>query len=380
MAQHDYVIDNGGGATVRSDINAALQAILTSNSGTTAPTVTKPFMLWFDTTAVALKIRNAADTAWVLYSDFVTADGAVTAAKLASGAVTSPKMANAGAELGLRNRIINGAMTVWQRGTTGTIPGGGGYVRVHDMWHNFGVGGSVSRSSDAPAGFSYSTAIACNNTGPYLTQQTVESLNCSDLSGASVTVSFWYKNDAGSDALSVALYRPSVADVWSVPVQIGSTQTITSPSSSWTYYSFTFNSLPSQATLGLRVVFTRAGGTTSGGSLTGVQLEKGTTATPFEFRPHGVELSLCQRYYVGASQLTTYIYQAAGMLCTVPFELPVMMRASPTITTTGLTYTNASALSLGIGYWPSCQGQATWTCTSAGQTGFTTYYTASAEL
>lgn len=86
MAQHDYVIDNGGGATVRSDINAALQAILTSNSGTTAPTVTKPFMLWFDTTAVALKIRNAADTAWVLYSDFVVpADGSITTAKLVTG-------------------------------------------------------------------------------------------------------------------------------------------------------------------------------------------------------------------------------------------------------------------------------------------------------
>lgn len=90
MAQHDYVISNAGGAVVRADINEALQAILSSNSGASAPTVTKPYMMWFDTTAVALKIRNAADTAWVLYSDFVLPpDGTVTAAKLASGAAVA---------------------------------------------------------------------------------------------------------------------------------------------------------------------------------------------------------------------------------------------------------------------------------------------------
>lgn len=79
MAQHDYTIANGGGAAVRSDINDALQAIITQNSGPTEPTVTKPYMLWNDTTAGALKIRNATDTAWQLYSDFVVlANAAVT--------------------------------------------------------------------------------------------------------------------------------------------------------------------------------------------------------------------------------------------------------------------------------------------------------------
>lgn len=65
MAQHDYVIDNGGGAAVRADMNAAFQAILTQNSGATAPTTTQPFMFWNDTAAGILKMRNAANSAWL---------------------------------------------------------------------------------------------------------------------------------------------------------------------------------------------------------------------------------------------------------------------------------------------------------------------------
>ncbi|NIU01074.1 MAG: hypothetical protein GWN01_09160 [Nitrosopumilaceae archaeon] len=66
MAQHDYDIANAPGATVRADINSALQAIATLNSGSTAPSVTFPYMFWFDTTTTDLKIRNAANTAWAL--------------------------------------------------------------------------------------------------------------------------------------------------------------------------------------------------------------------------------------------------------------------------------------------------------------------------
>ena len=65
MSQHDYNIANGGGAAVRADINNALLAILSQNSGATAPTTTKPFMLWYDTANGVIKQRNAADNAWV---------------------------------------------------------------------------------------------------------------------------------------------------------------------------------------------------------------------------------------------------------------------------------------------------------------------------
>lgn len=65
MAQHDYVIANGTGAAVRSDLNGALAAIVTNNSGATAPTTTYAYQWWPDTTTGLLKIRNAANSAWV---------------------------------------------------------------------------------------------------------------------------------------------------------------------------------------------------------------------------------------------------------------------------------------------------------------------------
>jgi hypothetical protein len=65
VAQHDYVIANGTGAAVRSDINGALGAIATNNSGATEPATTYAFQLWADTTTGLLKIRNAANSAWV---------------------------------------------------------------------------------------------------------------------------------------------------------------------------------------------------------------------------------------------------------------------------------------------------------------------------
>ena len=65
MAQHDYVIANGTGAAVRSDLNGALGAIVTNNSGAVEPTTTYAYMWWPDTTTGLLKQRNAANTAWI---------------------------------------------------------------------------------------------------------------------------------------------------------------------------------------------------------------------------------------------------------------------------------------------------------------------------
>ncbi len=65
MAQHDYVIANGTGAAVRSDLNNALAAIVSQNSGATAPATTYAFQFWADTTTGLLKLRNSANSAWV---------------------------------------------------------------------------------------------------------------------------------------------------------------------------------------------------------------------------------------------------------------------------------------------------------------------------
>ena len=65
LSQHDQNIANASGATVRADINNALAALFTLSSGTSAPTTTIAYMLWADTTLGLLKLRNAANSAWI---------------------------------------------------------------------------------------------------------------------------------------------------------------------------------------------------------------------------------------------------------------------------------------------------------------------------
>ena len=65
MATHDYVISNGTGAAVRADINDALAAIVTNNSNASSPATTYAYEWWADTTTGLLKIRNAANSAWI---------------------------------------------------------------------------------------------------------------------------------------------------------------------------------------------------------------------------------------------------------------------------------------------------------------------------
>lgn len=73
MAQADYTIDNASGATVRADINATLAAIVTQNSGASAPATTFAHMLWADTTNGVLKRRNAANSGWIVLAPLASA-------------------------------------------------------------------------------------------------------------------------------------------------------------------------------------------------------------------------------------------------------------------------------------------------------------------
>ena len=74
MAQHDYNLANQSGADFRADLNNALSAIVTVNSGATAPSTTFAHQLWVDTSSNVLKIRNAANDAWVTTGLSITAD------------------------------------------------------------------------------------------------------------------------------------------------------------------------------------------------------------------------------------------------------------------------------------------------------------------
>ena len=74
MSTHDYSLSNQSGASFRSDLNNALAAILSNNSNASSPSVTVAYMIWVDTNANKLKIRNSANDAWV---DLINLDGSI---------------------------------------------------------------------------------------------------------------------------------------------------------------------------------------------------------------------------------------------------------------------------------------------------------------
>lgn len=89
MSQHDYVIANGTGAAVRSDLNGALAAIVTQNSGATAPSTTYAYQWWADTTTGLLKLRNAANNAWITLFQL---DGEWSTLAVENGSAAAPSI------------------------------------------------------------------------------------------------------------------------------------------------------------------------------------------------------------------------------------------------------------------------------------------------
>ena len=103
MAQHDYNIANQSGADFRADLNNALSAIATVNSGATEPSTTFAHQLWVDTSSNVLKIRNAANNAWI------TTGVSITASNTFNGTLTGTFVGNATTATTLETaRTING--------------------------------------------------------------------------------------------------------------------------------------------------------------------------------------------------------------------------------------------------------------------------------
>jgi hypothetical protein len=103
MAQHDYIIANQSGAAFRSDLNNGLAAIVSNNSGAAQPSTTYAYQWWSDTTTGLLKLRNAANNAWITIGTLADVNlgllaqsgGTLTGALLLddSGTVSAPALA-----------------------------------------------------------------------------------------------------------------------------------------------------------------------------------------------------------------------------------------------------------------------------------------------
>lgn len=246
------------------------------------------------------------------------------------------------ASTGMKNRLINGGMDVWQRGTSFS-----GIVYSSDRWLLNGSGSLVGvQSTDVPAGFKYSLSCSNTSTTAIGISQRIESINSFDLSGKTVTVSFWFKRTGATGNLQVNLDYPTAIDNYTTTTNIAATPISSSPSTSWTYYTITFNNLTSNVTNGLMVSIFSTNGTNAslGGLFTGVQLEVGNVATPFERRPFGMELALCQRYFcksyntetapgtASTPGISVTRYASTGTYTEIPINIrfPVTMRATPT--------------------------------------------------
>ena len=297
----------------------------------------------------------------------------------------------------MRNRIINGAMVIDQRNAGASVTqNGAGTQYSLDRW---GVYGGVSSkftlqqnagSVTPPAGFT--NYLGCTSSSAYtigsgdlfIVRQFIEGFNTSDLgwgtaNAKTVTLSFWVRSSLtgtfGGSLMNSAnnrsypfSYTINAANTWeqkSITIagdtsgtwigatngvglrlhfSMGTGSTFSGTSGSWsgsTFYSAT----------GATSVVGTNGATFF---ITGVQLEKGTQATSFEYRQYGQELALCQRYY---QLLTTGVadrmvsggggfYNSTTASCPIP--LKVTMRTTPTLSSNSGTnywaiYNNGAA-------------------------------------
>jgi hypothetical protein len=314
------------------------------------------------------------------------------AIKSSNGSTMSPA-----SSMGFKNRIINGAMVIDQRNagaaSANTI---NGYFL--DRWQILqSVTGKLiaqqnAGSVTAPTGLPYylgvtsQSAYSVGANDYYLISQYIEGLNTADLawgtaSAATVTVSFWVRSSlTGTFGVSVCNYNSTSNYVATYTVNSANTWeqktiTIAGPTSGgWNIN----NSIGLQLRfcLGAGSTFQGTAGSWSGSNLlttsaqtsvvgtngatfyiTGVQLEVGSTATSFDYRPYGTELALCQRYYFSSGGTHEYLAFLDGNLADYPslqpLTWPVTMRSTPSVNTFTFGAVGYNSGSAGASFTPS---------------------------
>jgi hypothetical protein len=290
----------------------------------------------------------------------------------------------------MRNKIINGKMEIAQRGVSFTSPADGVYTLDRWLYQRVTTSGNVNITQDADVPSSEfqsslrvtvtaSSTIAAGNYA-WLSQK-VEGYNARDLIGKTFTIGFWVRSsvtgtysvsirNSAVDRTYIGTYTVNVANTWEFKTITVVGGLITAGTWNWTN-GIGFDLL---FTLCVGSTFANTAGTWQVGNfhgvaahanvfatngnifaITGVQLEVGTAATPFEHRPHGVELAFCQRYFaktfapgVAPAQNVGNTTHALGGLGIVSggyvaalWHFPVAMRSTASIVTYNPTAANA---------------------------------------
>ena len=302
---------------------------------------------------------------------------------------TSDGVSSAGL-YGFKNRIINGQMQIAQRATSATITAGStiaaGYSTV-DRFYVYCTGANVTAAQVAGSG---STKNRLQITGAASVTaigvgQRIEQLNSYDLANTTATLSVDLANSLLTTVTWTAYYA-NTADTFGTLASPTRTQISTGTftvTSTVTNYNVQI-SIPAAATTGIEIVFTVGSQTSGTFTIGNVQLEKGSTATSFDYRPYGTELQLCQRYYeksynvdvapatntaVGAVQ-SIAVNAATTEIDAQTVSYRTTKRTTPTVT----TWTNAGT----SGKWNvGGLGDLTPTINCNGMSGFSLYTTTS---
>ena len=286
---------------------------------------------------------------------------------------------------GFKNRIINGAMMIDQRNAGASVNNAAGALYTLDRWNSIGYQASKFSVQQTPSatesGYAtrvnagFTSYLACTSSSAYSVpagefftiSQSIEGYNIADFAfgtsnAKAITLSFWVRSsltgtfggsliNSGASRSYPFTYTISAANTW----EQKSITVAGDTSGTW----LTNNGAGLTVVFGLGVGSTYSGtagawasadyrsatGATSvvgtnGATfyITGVQLEKGSTATSFDYRPYGTELALCQRYYWRwTSSNNSYLYiTTAGRAYsttngTVTIQHPVPMRTFPSL-------------------------------------------------
>jgi hypothetical protein len=293
-----------------------------------------------------------------------------------------------GSPFGFKNRIINGAMVIDQRnaGASVSIINAVGYTvdRFYGIQAIATSKFTVQQSSTVPTGFTKSVVLTSSSaytvlsSDYFLYRQTIEGFNVADLgwgtaNAQTVTLSFWVRSSltgtfggsfSNGDSnrsypFSYTINAANTFEQKTITIVGDTTGTWATDNSggivvNWslgmgsTYegtvnvWAGTFYGAPTGA-----VDLVATNGATL--YITGVQLEKGSQATAFDYRPYGAELQLCQRYFEmsypqgtapgTATQQTTALsvynnssVASTGATMTIPVRFKASKRVSPTVT------------------------------------------------
>jgi len=248
--------------------------------------------------------------------------------------------------IGFRNKLINGAIQHWQRGTVISVGGSDTYTA--DRWGALAAGNNFTVSRvDHSWGTSLSMTGAVSNTLCDIFQR-IESINTFGMAGKTVSVSFkGYRTDAGN--IGWEIHSANAKDVFSTKTLIAS-GSVSVTAGTYEYKSFNCQIPANYAGTGLELRF-KFGALVAGkqAALAEVQLEVSDKPTEFERRPEGYELALCQRYCRATTVDAIGAWEAGNSVFVCSPIYFQTMRAAPTLTgITSYTMVGVSATAAGF--------------------------------